>query len=73
MPPVIAALAAAAGLVAGVRWIAREVARQAEEARTAAETMARRARENVATPRDLGALEFDPVSKVYRPRGEGRN
>ncbi|MGQ0671896.1 MAG: hypothetical protein ACT4N2_03320 [Hyphomicrobium sp.] len=71
MPPVIAALAAAAGLFAGARWIALQVARRTEEARATAESMARRARENVAAPRDLGALEFDPEAKVYRPRGEG--
>ncbi len=65
MPQVVAAVLIGAGIAAGFKWIAREMARAAEEMRVAQEKMAHR---NVtAAPKDLGSLEWDAKSGVYRP------
>ncbi len=71
MPQVVAAVLIGAGIAAGFKWIAKEMARAAEEARVAHERMGRR---NVATaPKDLGALEWDAKSGVYRPATKRSN
>jgi hypothetical protein len=68
MPQVVAAVLIGAGIAAGFKWIAREVARAADEARVAHDDTGRR---NVATaPKDLGTLEWDAKSSVYRPAGK---
>lgn len=56
---------AGAALYAGYKWISRELsaATKAAEART-------KAKSGVG-PRDLGALELDASSGVYRPRRGG--
>ncbi len=65
MPQVVAAVLIGAGIAAGFKWIAKEMARAADEARVAHEKMSGR---NVGTaPKDLGALEWDAKSGVYRP------
>jgi hypothetical protein len=63
MPQLVAAVLIGAGIAAGVKWIAREVARAAEVAR---EEMAR-GPELKSVPKDLGTLEWDAEAGVYRP------
>lgn len=66
MPQLIAIALAGAGLYAGYKWVAAKAAAalaEAERARTAA----RQAQSG--EPRDLGKLELDPVSGVYKPPG----
>jgi len=68
MPQVIALVIAGAGLYAGYKWVSRMVAEAQAVARSKEaelrEAMARSGR----VPKDLGALELDPESGVYRPR-----
>jgi hypothetical protein len=66
MPQLVAAVLIGAGIAAGVKWIAREVARAAEVAREAHEQMAR-GPELKSVPKDLGTLEWDAEAGVYRP------
>jgi len=68
MPQVLLALAAAAGFVAAARKIAALIDQHASgpHGRTAEETRVRTAASDRA--RDLGALEWDETSGVYRPR-----
>jgi hypothetical protein len=68
MPQVVAAVLIGAGIAAGFKWIAKEMARVADEARVAHGDTAPR---NVTTaPKDLGRLEWDAKSGVYRPAGK---
>lgn len=68
MPQLVALILAGAGLYAGLRWLTWEVRRHAEEAaRVSAEARARAAAA-ARTPKDLGALELDETTGVYRPR-----
>jgi hypothetical protein len=68
MPQVVAAVLIGAGIAAGFKWIAKEMARVADEARVAHRDTASR---NVTTaPKDLGRLEWDAKSGVYRPAGK---
>jgi hypothetical protein len=54
--------------MAGYRWVAKQV-NAAKEAADAAEAQLRKAAEQHASgPRDLGQLEWDEVSQVYKPR-----
>ena len=55
-----------AGIAAGVKWIAREMAKAAQATRLGPEPLKRRA--PVTAPRDLGALEYDAKTGVYRPK-----
>jgi hypothetical protein len=68
MPQVLALVIAGAGLYAGYKWVSRMVADAQQTARVREaelrEAMARRG----GAPKDLGTLELDPVSGVYRPR-----
>jgi hypothetical protein len=66
MPQVVAAVLIGAGIAAGVKWIAKEMARAADAARVAHEQMTRRSPLKVA-PKDLGTLEWDADAGVYRP------
>lgn len=66
MPYVVVPVLVAAGLFAGARWLARELSRQAEETARMAEELQRRAAP--VRIKDLGALEYDPTSQVYRPK-----
>lgn len=66
MPQLVAAVLIGAGVAAGVKWIAREVARAAEIARQAHEQMTRPS-ELQTVPKDLGTLEWDAEAGVYRP------
>ena len=68
MPQLLALILASAGLYAGLRWLTLEFRRHAEEAaRVSAEARARSAAA-ARTPKDLGALEWDETTGVYRPR-----
>lgn len=71
MPQVFALLIAGAGIYAGLKWISRAVADAQRTARlkeaALREAMARR---EGGAPKDLGTLEFDPATGVYRPRSE---
>lgn len=65
MPQFAIAMIVGAGLMAGYKWVQRELQRQvdtAEAARAASEPP------SAVTPRDLGALEWDEAAGVYRPR-----
>jgi predicted lysophospholipase L1 biosynthesis ABC-type transport system permease subunit len=66
MPQIVAAVLIGAGIAAGVKWLAREMARAAQATRLATEDLKRR-EPVTATPRDLGALEYDAKTGVYRP------
>lgn len=66
--PQIVLLIAGAGLLAGARWIAREMQARAAEAERATAEAHRRAADAARGPKDLGALEWDAEAHVYRPR-----
>jgi hypothetical protein len=70
MPQIVAALLIGAGIAAGVKWIAREMARAAQATRLTPEHLKRR-EPVTAAPRDLGALEYDAKTGVYRPKHRG--
>jgi hypothetical protein len=70
MPQALALVIAGAGLYAGYKWVSRLLA----EANDAALKREAELREAMArgrgTPKDLGTLEYDPETGVYRPRSE---
>lgn len=70
MPQVFALVIAGAGLYAGFKWISRVLA----DAQQAARQRDADGREAVARgsrgPKDLGKLEYDPATGVYRPHSE---
>ena len=59
------------GLLAGARWIVREIQSRAAEAEHAAAEAHRRASEAAMGPKDLGSLEWDAEASVYRPVRRG--
>jgi hypothetical protein len=65
MPHLIAVVLIGAGIVAGVKWIAREVAR-ATTGDASHEQMVSNDPLAIA-PKDLGALVWDADAGVYRP------
>ncbi|MFA5948933.1 MAG: hypothetical protein WC807_01475 [Hyphomicrobium sp.] len=67
MPQVVAIMIAGAGLYAGFKWVSRLVS-QAKDAARNMEEQAERARTAARGPKDLGALEYDQETGVYRPR-----
>jgi hypothetical protein len=69
MPQIVAAVLIGAGIAAGVKWIAKEVARATHTTRFAPQGRERREPVTVA-PRDLGTLEYDARTGVYRPVGK---
>jgi hypothetical protein len=69
MPQIVAAVLIGAGIAAGVKWLAKEVAKAAQATRLATEDLKRGEPVTVA-PRDLGVLEYDAKSGVYRPAGK---
>jgi hypothetical protein len=62
---VIALALLGAGLYAGYRWFARTAGEIGAEMRHAEDELTPKAPGRIE--RDLGALEFDPASGVYRP------
>ncbi len=67
MPQVVAAVLIGAGIAAGVKWIAKEMARAADAARVAHDEVTRRREPAQVAPKDLGTLEWDAKAGVYRP------
>ncbi len=67
MPQVIALVLAGAGLYAGYRWVSREVRRALAAAEEAQEELRTRAAKVSGMPKDLGSLEWDEETGVYRP------
>ena len=65
MPQVIALALLGAGLYAGYRWFARTAGEIGAEMRRAEDELTQKATGRIE--KDLGALEFDPASGVYRP------
>jgi hypothetical protein len=55
-----------AGLYAGYRWVARTARQMLDEAEQTRADEARRGKSVVT--KDLGALELDPASGVYKPK-----
>jgi hypothetical protein len=66
MPPVFFALAAAAGFFAAARAIAALVGNSPPDQMSHGETRAQATASDTA--RDLGQLERDPSTGVYRPK-----
>jgi hypothetical protein len=63
MPQLVALAFIGAGLYAGYRWISGATEKIAEEVK--------RQTQPKVTEKDLGTLEFDPKSGVYKPVKEG--
>jgi hypothetical protein len=55
-----------AGLYAGYRWLTRSAREIAAQVRRTEDELRRRAA-GAAIEKDMGRLEYDPVSGVYRP------
>lgn len=74
MPQVIAAMVIGASVYAGFKWLSK-VLGDAQDAAKRMEEEARRqrARATSHTPKDLGALELDPETGVYKPRQTSRS
>jgi hypothetical protein len=68
MPQVIALALLGAGLYAGYRWLAHAARQLGEEMQRADETLRQPATERIE--KNLGALEYDPATGVYRPAGK---
>jgi hypothetical protein len=67
MPQLIAVFVAGAGIYAGLKWLAKALENQAHVAARQADELKRRA-DKGRVPKDLGTLEYDPESGVYKPR-----
>ena len=65
MPQVIALVLLGAGLYAGYRWLARTANDIGAEMRRAEDELAQKATGRIE--KDLGTLELDPNTGVYRP------
>jgi len=68
MPQLVAVFVVGAGLYAGLKWLTKVLESQARVAARQAEELKRRAAEQGRVPKDLGTLEYDPESGVYKPR-----
>lgn len=72
MPPVLGLVLIGVGLIAGIKVLQTAAARASEAMQQAAEAAQSRAeRDDTAagvTARDLGRLELDPATGVYKPR-----
>jgi hypothetical protein len=66
MPQIVAAVLIGAGIAAGVKWLAKEVAKAVDASRVEDERDHGRAA--AVTPKDLGALVYDAETGVYRPQ-----
>ena len=69
MPQVVAAVFAGLGVYAGLKWLSDKIERKFQEAAQVMAEMEERERKAAAArpPKDLGTLEYDPVSRVYKP------
>lgn len=68
MPQLVVLALVGAGLYAGYRWYARASERLATEVKRTEDELRRRARVAV---KEMGTLEYDPASGVYRPSKRG--
>jgi len=68
MPQLVVVALVGAGLYAGYRWFARTSERLAAEVRRTEDELRRRAQVAV---KEMGTLEYDPASGVYRPSKRG--
>jgi hypothetical protein len=68
MPQVIALALLGAGLYAGYRWLTRATREIAAQMQRAEDEVRQEATGRIE--KNLGALEYDPVSGVYRPAGK---
>jgi hypothetical protein len=71
MPPFIALAVAGVAVYAGYRLIAKGLEQAAAANSRSTEGAGPRPAEPVGQPKDLGALEWDPATGVYRPRSGG--
>jgi len=69
MPQVFVAALLGAGLYASYRWLAKASRLMAEEMQRTQDELAQRAAGRVE--KNLGALEYDPATGVYRPTNRG--
>lgn len=67
MPQLIVLALVGAGLYAGYRWFARTTKEVTAQIRRTEEELLRRAA-GKALEKDMGVLEYDPNSGVYRPK-----
>jgi hypothetical protein len=67
MPQAVTALLVGAGIVAGVRWLAKEITRVAEATRLAHDELSREEKGASIPVKDLGTLVWDPKAGAYRP------
>ncbi len=70
MPQLFALALIGAGAVAGFRWFSRQLDAAREAASRAEAELGRAAGSASGQPKDLGQLEWDAVSGVYRPRAD---
>ncbi|KAB2916759.1 MAG: hypothetical protein F9K29_11000 [Hyphomicrobiaceae bacterium] len=70
MPQLVVLALVGAGLYAGYRWFSRTSKEVAAEFERARDELRRKAAGGVVE-KDLGALEYDPASGVYRPVKRG--
>jgi hypothetical protein len=66
MPQLMILALVGAGLYAGYRWLSRSARELAAEVRRAEDELRARAAGS-ALEKDMGRLEYDPASGVYRP------
>jgi predicted negative regulator of RcsB-dependent stress response len=71
MPQLIALVLLGAGAVAGYRWFSRQMAVAQQAAATAEAEVLRTAEHATGQPKDLGALEWDASTGVYKPKADG--
>ena len=67
MPQLIVLALVGAGLYAGYRWYARTVKEVTAQIRRTEDELLRKA-SGTALEKDMGVLEYDPASGVYRPK-----
>jgi len=70
MPQLVILALAAAGLYAGYRLLTHSVREVVAEARRAEDELRARMA-GAAIEKDMGRLEYDPISGVYRPARRG--
>jgi hypothetical protein len=67
MPQLFALAVVGAGLYAGYRWLVRATEALKAEVQLAHDELRARST-SMALPKDMGELEYDPSSGVYRPK-----
>lgn len=70
MPQVLALVIAGAGLYAGYKWVSRTLGEAQRTARVREAELREAMGRGRSVPKDLGTLERDPATGVYRPRSE---